>query len=204
MIGNDIVDIKKARSEGAWKRSRFIKKIFAESERPQILGSGSPFLNIWRMWSMKESVYKVIVQSEKERFLNPQKLVCSLKNEQVGFVEYEGEVYATQSHMTNNFIYSSHTTAKQEDVIDEILNVKDPNDQRMMVRLALFQRVSDMFEYPIHKLSVRKNEKGVPKLYNNEAPLPLQLSLTHHGNYAAYAINALKGERMALEWRQDF
>ena len=192
MIGNDIVDIKKARSEGSWKRSRFIKKIFAESERPQITGSGSPFLNIWRMWSMKESVYKVIVQSGKERFLNPQKLVCSLKNEQLGFVEYEGEVYTTQSHMTSNFIYSSHTASNNAEVIDEILNVKEPKDQSKMTRLALMQRMADMLEYPIQKLSIRKNKFGVPKLYFGDEMLELQFSLTHHGNFGAYAIEAKK------------
>ncbi len=189
MIGNDIVDIKKARSEGSWKQARFIKKIFAESERPQIISTGSPFLNIWRMWSMKESVYKVIVQSGEERFLNPQKLICTFEDEKNGFVTYNGKNYATQTLRTSNYIYSSHTKdAAQSEVINEILHVKDPNEQSKMTRLALFQRVANMLEYPLKKLSVQKNKQGVPKLYHSNEPLSLQFSLTHHGNYGAYSL----------------
>lgn len=188
MIGNDIVDINKARAEGSWKRARFIKKIFAESERPQITSNGSPFLNIWRMWSMKESAYKVIVQSGQERFLNPQKLICTIKDDKYGFVEYEGERYATKTLMTKNYIYSSHSAIAHSNIIDEILHIKDPREQGNMARLALFQRVANMLEYPIKKLSVRKNEKGIPKLYHKQEPLPLRFSLTHHGNYGAYSL----------------
>jgi phosphopantetheinyl transferase (holo-ACP synthase) len=176
MIGNDIVDINKARSEGSWKRARFIKKIFAESERPRITSFGSPFLNIWRMWSMKESVYKVIVQTGEERFLNPQKLICNLVDDNNGYVEYDGVSYATQTVRTSNYIYSSHTKDKYSNVINEILHIKDPSEHSKMTKLALFQRVANMLEYP------------VKKLYHKQEPLSLQFSLTHHGNYGAYSL----------------
>lgn len=201
MIGNDIVDIRKAYNEGSWKRKGFIDKVFTNSELRQIASTDNKFNSVWRMWSMKESVYKVIIQAGKERFLNPQSLVCSFYDEQKGFVIYEGKSYETKSLLTNKFIYSCHTSEKHTEVIDEILVVKDPSEQGKVTRLALFRRVADMFEYPIKKLSIRKNKKGVPKLYNSQFPLGLHLSLTHHGNYAAYAINALKGTRPSIEWR---
>lgn len=74
MIGNDIVDLNLSRVQSNWKRKGFLEKQYTPLEQKQIFSSKHPELCLWRFWTMKEAVYKVIVQDHKQRFFDPKKL----------------------------------------------------------------------------------------------------------------------------------
>ena len=67
-IGNDIVDLKLAKSESNWERRGFLEKQFTQKEQGEILNSENSFLKVWLFWSMKEAAYKCYTQKVKERF----------------------------------------------------------------------------------------------------------------------------------------
>jgi len=76
MIGNDIVDIAEARQRSNWQRPRFLDKLFTLQEQQLIQNSDNSFLMVWRLWSMKESAYKLYTQLHPSRFYNPKQFEC--------------------------------------------------------------------------------------------------------------------------------
>lgn len=129
MVGNDIVDLKFAKTESNWKRPRFLEKIFTKKERAYILRSEDPTFAVWLLWSMKESVYKIVSRKENRRFFSPKKFMCDYKGAQrhkdtkgnglilgdfvslclkKGTVTYQDQTFQTQTQLTPDYI---HTTA---------------------------------------------------------------------------------------------
>ena len=97
MIGNDIIDLKKAKVESNWKREGFLSKIFTNDEQDSIHNSVDPFLQVWRLWSMKESVYKVFIQKGGKPALNPSKIDCKIINDKVGYAVMGDKRYQLSS-----------------------------------------------------------------------------------------------------------
>jgi phosphopantetheinyl transferase (holo-ACP synthase) len=60
MIGNDVVDLVLARKK-VWRRTGYLQKIFTESEQLLIENSSNPHVLVWKLWSMKEAAYKIII-----------------------------------------------------------------------------------------------------------------------------------------------
>jgi len=72
MVGNDIIDLGETRRSTNWERPGFVQKIFTPKEQGFINASADPFSIVWRLWSMKESAYKVFLQTGVDRFLTLQ------------------------------------------------------------------------------------------------------------------------------------
>ena len=106
MVGNDIIDLKKATVESNWQREGFLNKIFTNNEQNSIHDSVDPFLLVWRLWSMKESVYKVFIQKGGQRAFNPSKIDCRVINENVGYVIMANERFEVSSTLNSEYIYS--------------------------------------------------------------------------------------------------
>ena len=64
-----------------------MQKIFTLKEQSIIATSADPFKTVWRLWSMKESAYKVFIQAGGIRFFNPTKIECSLHSLENGQVD---------------------------------------------------------------------------------------------------------------------
>ena len=78
MTGNDIVDMATAATESNWKRKGFLEKIFTQKEQEYIHKAASPTQMVWKLWSMKESAYKIYTRQFGGRFFAPLKLSCTL------------------------------------------------------------------------------------------------------------------------------
>ncbi len=57
LVGNDIVDLRKAESAPS---SRFIHRVFSEKERARISATSKPVHLIWKYWAAKEAAFKVV------------------------------------------------------------------------------------------------------------------------------------------------
>ncbi len=107
MIGNDIVDLAKAKRESNWQRKGFLDKLFTEKEQELILTSENPELKVWNLWSRKEAAYKIYNRQTGERFFNPKCFVC--ERDEVVFGNHK---YFTQTQITPEFIYTIAVTSR--------------------------------------------------------------------------------------------
>lgn len=180
-IGNDIIDLNLAKNQSNWQRTGFLEKQFTKNEQEQIYSSKNPFLKVWLFWSMKEAAYKCYTQQFKTRFFAPLKFECQLVSNTSGFVKINDEVYSSETEVTAAYI---HTIAlKNKNFKGTIAVFKNENIQTSSIFLN--RQIASLFS---EKISVFKNEFGIPELYQKEKKLPFSISKSHHGNYASYAL----------------
>lgn len=114
MIGNDIVDLKLAKVESNWRRPNFLNKIFTFSEQDFIAQSENPELEVWKLWSRKEAVYKIYNRETGIRGYFPWKADCSItetfENKECGLVSINNKVYHTETYINKDFIYTIAVT----------------------------------------------------------------------------------------------
>lgn len=187
MIGNDIVDLNNIKSN--WKRARFLEKVFIENEQQIISISENPHQTAWLLWSMKEAAYKVYVQQFGKQFFNPKRLVCQLSSLNViGEVSIDNRTFYTRSITSKNYIYTVAGLNNSENYNSAVLEVE--NKSYLIQSNTLKEHFLESFSLNnglnYKDLNIRKDIVGIPEVFYNNTKLPIQLSLTHCGNYCGY------------------
>jgi phosphopantetheine--protein transferase-like protein len=186
MIGNDIVDLNTIKSN--WKRPRFLNKVFTENEQHIISVSENQHQTVWLLWSMKEAAYKIYVQQLGKTFFNPKKLVCNLSSSTKGYVSIENTTYYTTAIISKDYIYTIASLKYSENYKSAIFKLKNDSyeTQSESIKNRFLETISKNTDLKFKDLNIRKNIFGVPKLFHIDSILPIQMSLTHCGNYCGY------------------
>lgn len=190
MIGNDIIDIAKAKEDSNWQRPRFLEKLFTKNEHQIIQNSEDSFLMVWRLWSMKEAAYKLYTQLHPSRFYNPKKFECHIENNS-GTVKFQDFECYVETKIKSDYILSEASLKpsneasrlKSEVVLFQAKNIESSS---LILKQELMNSVSKNFKISKDELIFKKDEFGIPivEFQNNK----VHISLTHHGNYGAFAI----------------
>ncbi|RYM35868.1 4-phosphopantetheinyl transferase family protein [Brumimicrobium glaciale] len=197
MVGNDIVDIKETKRSSSktsdsktigWERPGFIDKLFTPKEQGLITASKDKFTTVWKMWSMKESAYKVFIQAGGERFFNPRKIECSLEDLENGKVKIDSLILKTKTRINENYIFSTSTSSNSE-IETSIFKLpeNDIHQQSVFIRQELIKDFSKINNLDADDLEIRKTESGVPLLYFKDEVLNVSISMTHHGKFGGYS-----------------
>ena len=189
MIGNDIVDLNLAKIQSNWQRKGFLMKVFTNSEQELIRGASEPDQLVWRLWSMKESVYKATLKNYKKIRLNPVRFECRLLDEKNGEVRFNGFHCFTISEMNEDYV---HSVAYQESAPFK-LHYKVTGEQPLCGK-ELYQSVisylTECFNWVPEGIFLQKNSLGIPEFYRFGKKIPVFCSLSHHGRYESYLIAA--------------
>ncbi|OEY71389.1 4'-phosphopantetheinyl transferase family protein [Salegentibacter salarius] len=183
MIGNDVIDLNLARLQSNWERRGYLQKLFTEEEQEFIKKSNNQELNVWFLWSMKESVYKAVQRQYKlHRFYDPKQFVCSqvqlTSGKARGEVSFKDETFKTTSELFPDKILS-YTVNSEFSHFSEEKNASS----------LLLQKVSEHYLIPLDSLNISKNGQGIPFITYHGDNLQIPFSLSHHGNYSAYALS---------------
>lgn len=172
MLGNDIVDLKKANTESNWKRNGYLVKIFSDREQSQIIHSNHPEQLIWLLWSMKEATYKIINRETNLRLYNPKKFSCLL-NENESAVYFDGRAYYTKSSIKEHFI---HTIATKK--IEDLARIES---------FYLENKAEYVTEFNLKfaPYFLAKNANGIPILIDKQSGKSYFTSVSHHGAHLA-------------------
>ena len=192
MIGNDIIDLQYTKETCDYKRSGFLQKILTKEEQALVYESSDPFLLVWRMWSMKESAYKIHVQNNQSRVLNPKSFDCKIVDDSEGTVSINEHTYYSQSTIETNYIFTCACQQKSSQARHNISVLKnsDHHHQSLACRNSLIEDVARLNNWDIAQLELRKSGIGRPELYNNQSKVDIDISLTHHGCYAGFSFAA--------------
>lgn len=191
MIGNDIVDLKEARQKSNWQRSGFLEKLFTFNEQQLIQNSDNSFLMVWRLWSMKESAYKLYTQLHPSRFFNPKQFECEI-NDSEALVSYKDFSCYIKTKMTSQYIISEARLVVMDMISESIkMDNSSPKHQSDTSKDILLSKISERFQILKKELKIVKSEFGIPSVYQNSKKLNMSISISHHGNYGAYAISQL-------------
>ena len=191
MIGNDIIDIKLARSQQKWQHSGYLKKLFTVQEQAAIVNAQDPFNQICLFWSLKESAYKITIQQGDQPRYAPKSLSCTMLNEHEGQVVYKDKIYYTYSTVNQDIIYTRALLFKKALSISQFFRLSNScyKDQSRLVHQKLKRHFSSEFNFYSKDLELLKNKSGVPSFYKGQEQIKRSISITHHGNFGAYAFS---------------
>jgi phosphopantetheinyl transferase (holo-ACP synthase) len=193
VTGNDIVDITTAAADSNWKRKGFLEKIFTQKEQAYIHNAAAPAQMVWKLWSMKESAYKIYTRQYGGRFFAPQKLSCTILHETAGQVVINNISYQTITSSAKDYIYSIARpeaygninfynccfTVPQQDYTGQQKFIYE----KLVAHYACIQRADK------NNFIVLKEKGNIPFLYCKKEKIEIPVSITHHGNYAAFTIH---------------
>lgn len=193
MTGNDIVDIATAAAESNPERKGFLEKIFTLQEQRCIREAECPHQMVWRIWSMKESAYKIHTRQYGGRSFAPLKFHCSIVSRSEGVVNTCHTAYHTSTYVTTKYIYSIAGTDElcRNSFMNSCFRITDtpPNKQRQYIyerMISLYALVSGKEK---SEMEVMKDGNGIPFLYCRQDERIIPVSITHHGHYAAFTID---------------
>ena len=181
MIGNDIIDLSAAKLESNWQRRGFLEKQFTKNEQRQILSALNSFVCVWRIWSMKESAYKIYTQQNELRFFAPKKFKCSIISEKYGLVNFEEQVFYTSSIVTRKYIF---TLASVEKKIKAYSNLVMPRLIDKMIK----KQLENITTFSSDEIEQKKTKNNVPVYYYKDILLTKSCSISHHGNYGVFSL----------------
>lgn len=189
MVGNDIVDLRLASKSGRWQSKRLWDKVFTLGEQKYLRKSLNADVEIWRLWSMKESAYKVYVQKYATAFFNPRRIECLINSETCGMVRIDEKSFFSLSSRFKNAVHT--ITTETEDIEPKAACQETDAESFEDMRKECYQKVLTLFSHlkntNIESLKISKNELGVPYIYNEEKKSDVSLSISHHGRYYAFA-----------------
>lgn len=171
MIGNDIVDLAKAKEESNIFRPRYLEKICNAEEIELVLSHLKPIDTFWRIWTMKESAYKAFQRKFNfKTFFNPLVFRCEFVDPELGNVVFNNHQLSTKTIQTPEFVYT------------EVVGFQS--------KQRFFGNTSDL----LMKLKTELNLKSLPEFTTSLEGLPvlnllqktLPISKTHHGNFQVF------------------
>lgn len=192
MIGNDIVDITVAAAESNWRRKGFLEKIFTLQEQLYINNAILPDEMVFKLWSMKESAYKVYNRQYGGRFFAPQKFSCTLLSATTGLVTFNNVSYQTTTIAAKKYIYS--IACLKGFTNTELLSScfylpkMEYSKQQQFINKKIVDCYTKLTDERKEDISIVKDKNGIPFLHcSNNDKVPI--SITHHGSFAAFTIN---------------
>lgn len=184
MIGNDIVDLKQAAKDSNWKRPRFLDKVFTQKEQSIISSSENKNQMVWLLWSMKEAAYKAYVREFKHRFINPKRIQCQLGLNNEGVVKINQNIYYLRTLITSDYVHSIASNSKEKFPKINLFKFNQIED----VRTRIIHQISNRKDRDLNSIKIKKTTLGVPNLFLNDVQILEALSISHHGEYGAFAI----------------
>jgi phosphopantetheinyl transferase (holo-ACP synthase) len=181
MLGNDIVDLNHLPDAERSLSLPYLSKICSDREIEKILNSNNPIFLLWRIWTMKESAYKIAIKLGAERAFNPKKFETFPIDEASGLVSSD---FGTMLCETNNNELFMHTVAflpkSKAYKSGEMLYA---DNQSAAVRHAL---IGDyLVLYPNAQNNEVIMQNGIPQLISDSDKI--DVSLSHHGSYISWA-----------------
>jgi phosphopantetheinyl transferase (holo-ACP synthase) len=205
--GNDIVSLSGI-NVARTKTEPLYSKILSVSEIALYEGLKSAVLfehYVWLLWSIKESAFKFLQRLDPELLFTPVKFEITQLYIPKGYllVNFDGNesplTITGHLRFDNYKIYSRSVIYKElissvvdsdEDFKGVFSHIKYIDStvntvQSAAARNFLIDRLTK--EIGALNLTIGKNAKGTPILFEGSKELPIPVSLSHHGHYIAYS-----------------
>jgi len=218
MLGNDVVDLRDPDARPESFRARFDERVFSIEEQRGIAQDANPLARRWAHWAAKEAAYKLAKRLDSTFVFSPGRLVAKYSNDSdqqsprtAGQRKRRGllELPRALSQGIRMLALRSFETAEWVHVVavpvgsdwggvDSAVEplggeLKDPS---VAVRRLAVREISLSLGVGAERVSIGR-EGRVPTVEIDGSRTSLSLSLSHHGNWIAYAMRLrtdLQGE----------
>jgi len=195
VIGNDVVDLVDEESRAEALHERFDQRVFVASERARLEDLSPRHPLRWIFWAAKESAFKVVRQRLPSVAFAPIRFVVALGPDWTGRVYYNGcrypvrvtvhddHVHAIATEPGRDFdgVFSGvHQLARSASLPPRI------DDGSREARAFAVRQIAEHIGVPPDTLAIERSDR-VPRIVHRSGRETLDLSLSHHGRFVAYA-----------------
>jgi phosphopantetheinyl transferase (holo-ACP synthase) len=179
MLGNDVVDL----ADVAGSHPRFAARVFTAAERA-LIDADAEMCGV--VWAAKESAYKAARKAERSTVFSPVRFVVDLDGAERATVTAGGRRFTVDLVRTADWVHAVARAAEDPPAAACTAVGRVPagtSDSDAVRRLAVdtLTRALDLDGLAIGR------DGGVPRLLRHGRPLAADLSLSHHGRFAAFA-----------------
>jgi len=186
MVGNDVVDLVDSEVCGGPAHPRFDPRVFTRAERRALEAENAPNRLRWTFWAAKEAAYKLAVKRDPQTIFSPPRFFVTLDSATCGAVEHPGGRVSLALATRGDAV---HAVARDDDASEILIGVdaiEDSTEASAAVRNLAIRDVA--VRLGIAETDLRLGSRGrIPTLALRSSDRPLDLSLSHHGRYVAFA-----------------
>lgn len=213
-VGNDVVDLKEPENSGKCGDERFLARVLTAEERRLVVISGEPDAILWSFWAAKEAAYKAVSSSDQAVCSIPRRYhvlldggesdttkahVTGLNGELSGRVMTPVGEVALRITMTRDYVHAlvAGSAAGFAGIVHRVDRMEggETDDPSEFVRGQLLREIARKLDCTVEDLAVRNRPSGSgsPNVYFQHQPLAAEISLSHDGRFAAFALRLAAG-----------
>lgn len=191
MIGNDVVDLQDAELCPERRHRRFDRRVFTAGERAALSRSGAPERLRWMFWAAKEAAFKAARRLCPSTVFSPSRFGVALNSNLRGEVRHGDERFSLRVCCDAQHVHAVALAAGFDhrgvvagvQRIPESLRARDVSEA---TRRFAADSLARTLGRPIDSLAIVRDRRVPSLLLRGEIP-PLDLSLSHHGRFVAFA-----------------
>lgn len=185
MVGNDVVDLADVETRELPRHARFDARVFARVERRALAASAAPKRLRWMLWAAKEAAYKLAVKRSPGLGFSPRRFVVTFSSGLRGGVEHPRGRVAVRLTVDADCVHAVASEPGAETIVSGVSNAVEADVSLAVRRLALRAIAAHLGVAEDALLIGRRGR--VPTLGLRGADTTLDLSLSHHGRFLAFA-----------------
>ena len=196
---------------------RYLKKILADDEIEQVSTSSDPDETLWSLWACKEAAFKVMKKIAGDPAFVPRRWFVFLQPDRENGEghdhprnrQFTGVIqiprlrdipcllYATSAYIHCVAADNPDALAQSVQAVNALPRKREypESDASQFGRSCLAGRLENIFSGTAGSVEIRRAEEdGVlrpPAAYFNDAPAQVDVSLSHDGQWVAYALVCL-------------
>lgn len=186
MIGNDVVDLGDAETREGATHPRFDERVFSAEEREALATSGAPNRLRWLLWAAKEAAYKLGRKRDPALVFSPRRFAVRLAPDLTGVVRYEGCGVAVRVSDEQGALHAVASEAPGSEWLAGVAAIDPNEDASSAVRRFAGERIARSLRVPTDSIAFDRVGR-VPTLRVAERPHGVDVSLSHHGRFIAFA-----------------
>ncbi len=190
-LGNDIIDLSEGRKHRPAYYAR-LRKLSAFDHEWDAADFLTDIDRLWLLWSIKEAAFKAAVKLGWDtRFSGKHFPVDQLirRNEDVSsrVTSMEHSLFVV-SRIEPLYIHS-YVEVPDRHVSMEVLSLGEADypNQSMAVKQKAILQLSEQLNIDSQRITIAKDSQEIPLFHCDEQPMNVDLTLSHHGNFGAYA-----------------
>jgi phosphopantetheinyl transferase (holo-ACP synthase) len=194
LVGNDVVDLDDAAITSSHLRARFVERVCHARERARVASALEPKVLLWSLFAAKEAAFKVVVKRGPVVFAHRRFVVA----EDLGSVGFEGLELRLRVQVTGACVHAVAWLGAAP-TSSEVVCIglrEDPGRVARKALLASFGEV-DGLEVVREPVPGAWDGYGPPRVRRSGFWLPVDVSLSHDGRFAAYAVGAPDAQAVA-------
>lgn len=198
MVGNDVVDLADRETAPLAMHPRFDERVFAPEELVWMRGDVER--RRWILWAAKESAYKAAKQIDPQVVFSPRRFIVRPERGQVlnrasAHDSRPDRIFSVQLRMDHDVCHAVAWTGRSDPahlarspiVVSGVRRVTGCEaSSRLAARRFAVESVAIYLGVAANELELVKDGR-VPRLRLHDRPSGLDVSLSHHGRFVAFA-----------------